>query len=142
MNIAFFLYPKEDVKYLDPESTVRQALEKMKHHRFTSVPLVSENGFYAGTMTEGDLLWALAEQLRREEDYEKVLQTRLKDIKQRVRYKPVSITAHIEELVDAITDQNFVPVVDDGKYFIGIIRRRDIIEYYSTKLKQLENEVR
>ncbi|MBR3218186.1 MAG: CBS domain-containing protein, partial [Exiguobacterium sp.] len=42
----------------------------------------------------------------------------------------------------AITDQNFVPVVDDGKYFIGIIRRRDIIEYYSTKLKQLENEVR
>ncbi|MBR2681455.1 MAG: CBS domain-containing protein, partial [Exiguobacterium sp.] len=65
-----------------------------------------------------------------------------KDIKQRVRYKPVSITAHIEELVDAITDQNFVPVVDDGKYFIGIIRRRDIIEYYSTKLKQLENEVR
>jgi CBS domain-containing protein len=27
-------------------------------------------------------------------------------------------------------DQNFVPVVDDEGIFIGIIRRKDIIEYY------------
>ncbi|MBS1335724.1 MAG: CBS domain-containing protein, partial [Blautia sp.] len=26
-------------------------------------------------------------------------------------------------------NQNFVPVIDDKKIFIGIIRRKDIIEY-------------
>ena len=95
MNIAFFLLPKDEVKYLDPESTVRQALEKMKHHRFTSVPLVDDKGKYAGTLTEGDVLWALEKNLEHA-DYDHVLQTRLTDIKQRVRYKPVSNTAQME----------------------------------------------
>jgi len=133
MNIAFFLLPKDEVKYLDPESTVRQALEKMKHHRFTSVPLVDNKGKYAGTLTEGDVLWALEANLEHA-DYDHVLQTRLTDIKQRVRYKPVSITAQMEEMIEVITDQNFVPVIDDGKHFIGIIRRRDIIDYFANKV--------
>ena len=133
MNIAFFLLPKDEVKYLDPESTVRQALEKMKHHRFTSVPLVDDKGKYAGTLTEGDVLWALEKNLEHA-DYDHVLQTRLTDIKQRVRYKPVSITAQMEEMIEVITDQNFVPVIDDGKHFIGIIRRRDIIDYFAKKV--------
>ncbi|MFZ0075565.1 CBS domain-containing protein [Exiguobacterium sp. RIT452] len=133
MNIAFFLLPKDEVKYLDPESTVRQALEKMKHHRFTSVPLVDDKGKYAGTLTEGDVLWALEKNLEHA-DYDHVLQTRLTDIKQRVRYKPVSITAQMEEMIEVITDQNFVPVIDDGRHFIGIIRRRDIIDYFAKKV--------
>ena len=29
--------------------------------------------------------------------------------------------------------QNFVPVVDDSEIFIGIIRRREIIEYYAKR---------
>ena len=104
MNIAFFLLPKDEVKYLDPESTVRQALEKMKHHRFTSVPLVDDKGKYAGTLTEGDVLWALEKNLEHA-DYDHVLQTRLTDIKQRVRYKPVSITAQMEEMIEVITEK-------------------------------------
>jgi predicted transcriptional regulator len=30
-----------------------------------------------------------------------------------------------------VADQNFVPVVDDDRVFLGIIRRKDIIEYYT-----------
>jgi len=135
MNIAFFLLPKDEVKYLDPESTVRQALEKMKHHRFTSVPLVDDKGRYAGTMTEGDLLWAIAHNLEHA-DYDQVLQTRLTGIKLRVRYKPVSITAQMEEMIEVITDQNFVPETDDAKHFIGIIRRRYNIDYLAKKVER------
>ncbi|UUZ82538.1 CBS domain-containing protein [Paenibacillus sp. P26] len=59
MNIAFFLVPKEEVIYLSPHHTMRQALERMEYHRYSAVPLIDENGRYVGTITEGDLLWKL-----------------------------------------------------------------------------------
>ncbi|MDZ7543687.1 CBS domain-containing protein, partial [Clostridium perfringens] len=57
MNIAFFLLPKHEVVCLNEQSTLRQTLERMEHHRFTSVPIINDNGEYVGTVTEGDLLW-------------------------------------------------------------------------------------
>jgi CBS domain-containing protein len=127
MNIAFYLLPKDEVKFLNPEATVRQALEKLSYHKYTSVPLVSEEGHYIGTLTEGDLLWKLREAL--ENSYEEVIKTKLKDVPQRVNNISVSINSNMEDLITLSTDQNFIPVTDDNGYFIGIIRRRDIIKY-------------
>ena len=59
MNIAFFLIPKNEVIYLPLNCTMRQALEKMEYHSFTAVPVIDEHGKYAGTITEGDLLWKM-----------------------------------------------------------------------------------
>ncbi|MEH7430133.1 CBS domain-containing protein, partial [Priestia megaterium] len=59
MNIAFFLVPKSDVVTLNIQSTLRQALEKMEYHRYSTVPLVDDDGKYVGVLTEGDLLWKL-----------------------------------------------------------------------------------
>ena len=59
MNIAFFLMAKSDVIYLTPKNTMRQAIEKMQHHRHSAVPLIDSKGKYVGTITEGDLLWKL-----------------------------------------------------------------------------------
>lgn len=56
MNIAFFLLPKKDVVVLTPQSTMRQALEKMEYHRYTAIPLIDGEGKYVGTLSEGDLL--------------------------------------------------------------------------------------
>ena len=39
MNILFFLTPKEDVSYLPEDYTLRQALEKMKYHGYSAVPI-------------------------------------------------------------------------------------------------------
>ena len=47
----------------------------------------------------------------------------------------VSIDANIEDLISKSMNQNFVPVVDDKDTFIGIIKRRDIIEYCYDKIK-------
>lgn len=127
MNIAFFLVPKKDVIYLPLEGTMRQALEKMEYHRYTAVPLIDREGKYAGTITEGDLLWKLKNTPGlRFKDTEKIL---LKDIPLRVKNSPVGINAKIDDLLSLAIEQNFIPVVDDNNVFIGIVRRREIIEY-------------
>ncbi len=46
----------------------------------------------------------------------------------------------MEDLIGKAMEQNFVPVVDDEKHFIGIITRRDIIGYCYNKMKDRENE--
>ena len=133
MNVAFFLVSKSETIYLSPKHTMRQALEKMEHHRYTAIPLIDNSGKYVGTITEGDLLWKLKNTPGLcFENTEKVM---LKDISQRVYNKPVKITSSIEDLISLTITQNFVPVVDDSGIFIGIIRRSDIIEYFAKKYK-------
>ena len=44
MNILFFLTPKEDVAHVDEDDTMRQVLEKMEHHGYTAIPLLSRAG--------------------------------------------------------------------------------------------------
>ncbi len=134
MNVAFFLVSKSETIYLSPRNTMRQALEKMEHHRYTAIPLIDNTGKYVGTITEGDLLWKLKNTPGLcFENTEKVM---LKDVPQRVYNKPVKITSSIEDLISLTIMQNFVPVVDDGGIFIGIIRRSDIIEYFAKNYKE------
>lgn len=39
----------------------------------------------------------------------------------------------MEDLIGKVLNQNFVPVLDDQKCFIGIITRKDIIKYFYQK---------
>ncbi|MGE6755584.1 CBS domain-containing protein [Rossellomorea sp. NPDC071047] len=127
MNIAFFLVPKRDVAYIKYESTMRQALEKMEYHRYTSVPLISEDGKYAGTLTEGDLLWKIKNTPGL--TFQNTSKVMLSDIPLHRQHQPIHIDAEMEDIISKSMEQNFVPVVDDQDHFIGIIRRREIIDY-------------
>lgn len=127
MNIAFLLTPKSEVIYLQPDCTMRQAMEKMEYHRYSAIPLVDEQGRYAGTITEGDLLWKMKNTPGLSfEGTENIL---LDNIPKQVKNKPVLIDALVKDLLSLALVQNFVPVVDDSNTFIGIVRRREIIEY-------------
>ena len=42
----------------------------------------------------------------------------------------VKIDITMDELFKRIMNQNFVPVVDDRNLFVGIITRKDVIEYF------------
>lgn len=132
MNIAFFFTPKNELVYMNINSTMRQALEKMEHHRFTAIPLVDENGKYVGTLTEGDLLWKLKNTSSL--SFSNTEKINLSDISLHQRYAPVSINAQIEDLFSRAVNQNFIPVIDDHEVFIGMVKRRAIIEYCSKKL--------
>lgn len=138
MNIAFFITLKKDVAFLYDDFTLRQGLEKMKYHKYTAIPVITRDGKYVGTVSEGDFLWYLYDkQLNRNETNEKrISKTPLKEIIKTNKYSPVSITASIDELVSTALNQNFVPVVDDYGSFIGIVSRKEIIKYFNDKSKK------
>lgn len=125
MNFLYYLLPKEKVAHISLNSTLRQAMEKMEHHRYTAVPIINDDGKYIGVLREGDILWyiknlnafdlTLAEQIQ----IKKV--PRIKD------HKSIKVNADINELIDLAIEQNFIPVVDDLGTFIGIVTRKAII---------------
>lgn len=138
MKVAFFLTPKNEVVFLTPKITMRQALERMERHGHSAVPLIDERGCYVGTITEGDLLWKLKNTPGLDlAGMEKVL---VKDIAQRADIRPVRIDSRIVDLLSLASEQNFVPVVDDTGIFIGIVRRREIIEYCAELIREKEED--
>lgn len=139
MKVAFFLIPKNEVVCLNTKTTMRQALERMERHSFAAVPLVDDQGCYAGTITEGDLLWKLKNTPGLDiNGMEKIL---LKDIATHAQNKPVQIDSRIVDLLVLASEQNFVPVVDDQNIFIGIVRRREIIEYCAELIREKEVDI-
>ena len=93
-------------------------------------------GKYVGTITEGDLLWTLKDNFQDKTLDFKVLEDMpISCIKRRKDNAPVSVEANIEDLISKARNQNFVPVIDDHKTFIGYIRKRkEIIEYCYDKI--------
>lgn len=134
MNIAYFLLPKNRVAYLYDDYTFRQGLEKMRHHGYTAIPVISRDGKYVGTVSEGDFLWRL---LSDEQDRQRACSMKdleqlcVRDILRETQYLPVRITVSMEELLSSAMNQNFIPVVDDTGSFIGIVTRKDIIRYFA-----------
>lgn len=133
MNILFFLTPKSEVAYIYDHETLRQTLEKMEYHKYSALPMINKNGRYIGTITEGDLLWGIKNQFDLNlKDAEMVPITA---IRRRLDNQSVRADSNMEDLVDKALNQNFVPVIDDQKNFIGIITRKDIIKYFYEKAK-------
>lgn len=138
MNILFFLTPKSEVAYIFEIETLRQTLEKMEHRKFSCIPILSPDGKYTGTISEGDLLWGLKRlNIIDQKDAEGVP---IMAVPRRATYKPVHINSNMEDLLDRAINQNYVPVVDDQGYFIGIITRKAIIKYCYNELKKTAGE--
>ena len=131
-NILFFLTPKAMCSFLYDDYTIRQALEKMEAAHYTALPILNRRGEYRGSLTEGDVLWAMKNMcymdLRQAEAH------RITEIIRRKEYIPVRVTTSMNELVERAANQNFVPVVDDKDTFIGLITRKSIIKYCQEKL--------
>ena len=61
LNIVFLLKQKSQVAYVYEDSTLRQALEKLRTHGYTAIPVISRSGEYVGTISDGDCLWFLVD---------------------------------------------------------------------------------
>lgn len=134
MNILFFLTPKSEVAYIFEDETLRQTLEKMEHRKFSCIPLLSPDGKYTGTISEGDLLWGM--QRLEISDLKDAESVPIMAIPRRANYKPVHINSDMVDLVDRAINQNYVPVVDDQGFFIGIITRKAIIKYCYSEMQK------
>ena len=128
MNILFFLSPKQDLMYVYDDFTLRQTLEKWENNRYASIPVLNRKGEYVGTLTEGDILWGLKQQHGL--DIEAAEDVPISSFAHKRDYKAVTVTTSMDQLIEAAMNQNFVPVVDDLDSFIGIVTRRDIMQYY------------
>lgn len=136
MNVLFFLTPKSEVAYLYEDYSLRQAIEKMEHYRYSAVPIINREGTYIGTITEGDLLWHIKEaQLKDLYDAEDIP---LASIGRHWYNEPVNAQSNIEDVIMTSLKQNFVPVIDDNRIFIGIITRKDIMLYCYNQYKKAQ----
>ena len=126
-SILFFLTPKAMCAYLYDDDSIRQALEKMEAAGYAAIPILSRRGEYRGTLTEGDLLWAMKNMCYM--DMRQAEARRVMEISRRKDNIPVRVTASMHDLVERASNQNFVPVVDDYGSFIGLITRKAIIKY-------------
>ena len=137
-NILFFLKPKVEIAYIYDYHTVRQALEIMEYHKYSSIPILSRDGKYVGSITEGDLLWGLKKlDLFNLKEAENIS---IMEVDRRLDYQCVTAKSKMEDLIGRAMEQNFVPVVDDQENFIGIITRKDIIGYCYNELRKQEEQ--
>ena len=130
MNILFFLTPKASCEVLYDDESIREALERMELSGFAALPIIQkEGGQYRGTLTDGDLLWALKN--RCNFDLKEAQAHSIMEIAHHKDYRPVSVSTDMNDLLQKALDQNFVPVVDDRGTFIGIVTRRSILAQYA-----------
>ncbi|WP_168120843.1 CBS domain-containing protein [Paenibacillus sp. HB172176] len=132
MDIQSFLYPKNEVSYLKTSSTMKEALDKLEASHFTAIPILDDNGLYFGTLSEGDLLWKM--RATPGLGFDTMHEIGVLSIKKRMKVECVEINADLDDMLALAADQNFVPVVDADRVFLGIIRRKDIIAYYTRNI--------
>jgi len=129
MNVLMLLKPKSEVAYLFDTYTFRQGLEKMRIHGYTAIPVISKDGLYSGTVSEGDFLWHIINKsidncsMKKCEDYY------IREIIRSEWNPAVTVGVSMDELLERAMNQNFIPVTDDRGYFIGIVTRKDIIAH-------------
>jgi CBS domain-containing protein len=125
MNVITLLTPKAQVAYLYDDFTVRQGLEKLRVLGYTAIPVLDRNGYYLGSVSEGDFLWAILDNgdnsLRAQEKLS------LRSIMRADFHPAVSVRVTMEELLEQAMSQSFIPVVDDRGVFIGIVTRQTIM---------------
>ena len=133
MNILFYLLPKAQVEYVYDDFTIRQALEKMEYHHYSTIPVISHEGKYVGSISEGDILWEIKRQNLSLTKCERHPISKIVPFK---KITPISADKDMDDLVDIIINQNFVPVVDDFDNFIGIITRKSVINFLTNELNK------
>ena len=138
MNVLFFLTPKSEVAHLHDHWTLRQGIEKLERSGYTAVPLIDRQGKYIGTVSEGDILRILKK--RYDMNLRAAEGVSILAVERKVDIHPVSVDATMEDLVRMAMNQNFVPVIDDNKIFIGIVTRKDIIRFCYERYVEKQNE--
>lgn len=137
MNILRFIIPKSLVEYITSDSTVRQGLEKMKYHRYAAIPVLDGEGHYIGTLRNDDILKFFLEVGA--VDFRLAERASVMDIIGEHSPKPLLHSAGFDELFDTVREHNFVSVVDDRGCFMGLILRRDVMNYLWEQYKKSDN---
>ncbi len=125
MNVISLLTPKAQVTYLYDDCTIRQGLEKLQAHGYTAIPVLSRDGSYVGTVSEGDFLWYLLDETG--VALKTLMRFPMREVMREDFNPAVSVRVSMEELLERAKRQSFIPVVDDRGAFMGIVTRQTIM---------------
>ena len=128
------MIPKSLVEYITADSTVRQALEKMHFHKYTAIPVLDSEGKYIGTLRNDDLLSYLWHGGSCDKESAETIP--ISEILSQSYSRPLLHSASIKDLIEGVKEHNFVPIVDDRGCFIGIVLRREILNYLLSNYKE------
>ncbi len=132
MNALNFLKHKSEVVFVYEDYSVRRAMDEFRVSGYTALPILSRDGRYTGSITEGDFLRFL---LRYDLiDMAETEQIEVRELPRRVDNRPILVDARMEDLMNIVMQQNFVPMVDGRGVFMGIVTRSDILGYFSKQL--------
>lgn len=126
-TILDFLTPKSKTFYIEGDPTIRQVVEKFDAHKFSVVAILDENGRFISTISEGDIL----RYIKNIKNFNLMIaeSVRISDVERYRPYKALSINTSLDEVIKLSLEQNFIPIVDDRNIYIGIIKRKTIIDY-------------
>lgn len=133
-NVVFFLKFKKDLQFYYSSLSLLDALNAMKKHGFTAVPVIDQAGCYMGSVTEGDFLWFI---LQNGNDPALLENTQVKQLIREGFMPAVNIDVSLEELLETSFHQNYVPVVDDRNKFIGIVTRQSLLRHFGNSSPKL-----
>lgn len=135
MNIASIMIPKVSTVFLHEGDTVQQGLERFTVHGYTAIPVLNRQEQYVGCITEGDFLRHIL--AIRSTDPKRLEDTKIGAILRRDFCPALPIDASRDQVVSAILNQNFVPIVDGRGQLSGILTRRKVIEYLASEQASL-----
>lgn len=136
-SILFLLTPKSLISYLFDDDSLRQAVEKMEYHRFALIPVITHDGKYVRSVSEGDILYAMK---RNGLSFDTIHRYPLDYALSNRDIKAVTVDATIDDLKQFIVTQNYVPVTDDKGVFIGIITRKAVMSELFSHNEEKEKE--
>lgn len=127
MNIAKIMTPKVFTIFLHETDTVKQGLEVMRQHGYTAIPVLDMEDRYLGCVSEGDFLWHILE--NRITDWQELKKYQIGQLLRGEFCKPLNIEADRAQVLEALLNQNFVPIVDSRNVLCGIVTRRSAMVY-------------
>lgn len=118
--------PARRVEFLYSDFSINDAVKKMEKCHYSMIPVIERNSArYLYSVSAGDILHRLVTAPD--------VKTALSEPLSTVRIERLTISCNedveVNELFELAVSQNYIPLVDNGGAFRGILTRRAILNY-------------
>lgn len=129
MTITSFLKPFYELALVYDDQPLSEALATMTKHRFTSLPVITRNQKYVGTISEGDILHFV---LKNADcfDPKNLAKYNVSQVNRHRDYETVNLDSTMPLLLSKASNENFVPVINEKDLFVGIVTRKVLLDYF------------
>ena len=127
MNILLFLKEKKELVYTYSTDNLLELFEKFSTYRYSYIPVITKSNEYIGSISQGDVLDYIVTNGLTRDKFKTIM---VRDIPRKRDNAPIHADQEMKELLMCSIDANFVPVLDANDKFIGIITRKQIIDYF------------